>query len=132
MENKFLKYYSEKSLIQKLKRFAKKAGEKVVYAVMLLYYLMHDKKVGIKTKITIAAALGYFIFPADAILDLTPVIGFSDDLTILFATLYRVSKNVSPEIKLKARQKLSEWFSDPDINALLEIDSHLANQESKI
>ena len=130
MKIKFLKYYSEKSLFKKLATFAKTAGEKVVYTVLLLFYLMKDKKTGLKTKITIAAALGYFILPTDAIFDLTPIIGYSDDLAILAATLYRMAKNITPEISAKARAKLKEWFSELNDSALTEIEKFIPNLQS--
>lgn len=114
MENEFSKYYSEKTLWEKLKKFAKAAGAKVVYAVLLLFYVMSDKRVKIKTKLSIAAALGYFIFPADAIFDLTPLIGYSDDLGVLLFALSQVSSNITPETEQKARQKLNEWFGEVD------------------
>lgn len=123
MEDKYSQFFSEDSLWDKLKKFGKEAGAKVVYVVLLLYYTLKDKSVGVKTKLSIAAALGYFIFPADAIFDLTPLIGYSDDLGVLLFVLAAVGKNITPEIKQKAREKLNEWFGDdiPDED-LKEID----------
>ncbi len=69
MKSEYSKYYSEKSLWEKVRKFSKTAGVKVIYAVLLLYYAMLDKSVSTKTKLLIAASLGYFIFPADAIFD---------------------------------------------------------------
>ncbi len=112
MENQFAKIYSEESLWKKLTQFSKSAGVTVVYAALLLYYMMKDKNVGLKSKVTIAAALGYFILPTDAIFDLTPLIGYSDDLGVLLFALGQISSNITPDIKEKARLKLSEWFGE--------------------
>jgi uncharacterized membrane protein YkvA (DUF1232 family) len=125
MEKKYSTYYSEKSLWEKIKQFSKAAGEKVVYAVLLLFFVMRDEKVGIKTKISIAAALGYFIFPADAIFDLTPIIGYSDDLGVLLFALSQISSHITPEIKLKARSKLKEWFGNLNEQELLELEQKI-------
>lgn len=125
MENDYCKYYSEESLWAKLKKFAKVAGTKVVYLVLILYYTMQDSAVGLKTKISIAAALGYFIFPADAILDLAPLIGYSDDLGVLLFVLTQVAKNITPEIKQKARIKLNTWFGEINLEDIAEIDSKI-------
>ncbi|WP_372933801.1 YkvA family protein [Mariniphaga sediminis] len=111
-KNQFVKYFSEESLWEKIKQFSKSAGVKVVYAVLLLYYVMNDKRVSLKTKLSIAAALGYFILPTDAIFDLTPLIGYSDDLGVLLFALTQVSSNITPEIKEKARKKLTDWFGE--------------------
>lgn len=122
MEDKYSQFFSEDSLWNKLKKFGKEAGAKVVYVVLLLYYTLKDKSVGIKTKLSIAAALGYFIFPTDAIFDLTPLIGYSDDLGVLLFVLTAVGKNITPEVKQKAREKLKEWFGDVSQDELKEID----------
>ncbi|KJF42909.1 YkvA family protein [Draconibacterium sediminis] len=122
MYDKYSKYFSEQSLWDKLKKFGKAAGAKVVYAVLLLYYTFEDKGVGLKTKLSIAAALGYFILPTDAIVDLTPIIGFSDDLGVLLFTLSAVAGSITPEIKAKAREKLNEWFGKIDPKELQDID----------
>ena len=123
MNEDYAKHYSEDSLWKKLQQVAKSAGAKVVYVVLLLYYTMNDSGVGLKTKISIAAALGYFIFPADAIFDLTPIIGYSDDLGVLLFVLSQVARNITPEIKEKAKQKLNDWFGTVDPKDLTEIDS---------
>ena len=122
MYDKYSKYFSEQSLWDKLKKFGKAAGAKVVYAVLLLYYTFEDKGVGLKTKLSIAAALGYFILPTDAIVDLTPIIGFSDDLGVLLFTLSAVAGSITPEIRAKAREKLNEWFGEIDPKELQDID----------
>ena len=112
MENKYSKLFSEESLWEKIKQYSKAAGVTVVYAALLLYYVMKDKNTSVKSKITIAAALGYFIVPTDAIFDLTPLIGYSDDLGVLLFALGQISSNITPEIKEKARKKLSDWFGE--------------------
>lgn len=125
MEENYSKYYSDDSLWEKLKRYANKAGVQVVYVVLLLYYVMKESGMSIKTKLSIAAALGYFILPTDAIFDLTPIIGYSDDIGVLLFVLTQVSKNITPEIKQKARQKLEEWFGDVNPEEIKEIEGKI-------
>lgn len=121
----YSKYYSEKSLWQKIKRFSKVAGAKVIYAVLLLFYAMNDKNVSIKTKLYIAAALGYFIFPADAIFDLTPIIGYSDDLGVLLFAINQIASSITPDVKEKAKTKIKEWFGEIDEKELLELEEKI-------
>jgi len=125
MNNRYSKLYSEDSLWQKIREFSKSAGATVIYAVLLLYYVMKDKNVSFKTKLSIAAALGYFILPTDAIFDLTPLIGYSDDLGVLLFALTQVSANITPEIREKARQKLGEWFGQIDEEELRELENKI-------
>jgi uncharacterized membrane protein YkvA (DUF1232 family) len=123
MKNRYSRHYNERSLSSKIGKFSVKAGQKVIYAVLLLYYVMKDKQVALKTKLTIVAALGYFIAPVDLIFDLAPIFGFTDDLGVLVVALIKVSRSVTPAIKLKARQKMHEWFSEVDEKKLLALEN---------
>jgi len=125
MNNLFEQHYSEESLWIKIKQYSRSAGITVIYAALILYYIMIDKKITIKTKLSIAAALGYFILPTDAILDLTPLIGFTDDLGVLLFTLNQVSSNITPEIRNKARQKLGDWFGEINNEELKELENKI-------
>ena len=104
------KYYSEEGLMDKLKKFAKKAGIKTVYAALLLYYVLLSKDVPVKEKGLIIGALGYLILPVDLIPDFIPVAGFTDDLAALAYAIHAVRSYVSPEIEVQAKAKLKDWF----------------------
>ena len=125
INNEFSKYYSEKSFWEKIKKFSKAAGTKVIYAVLLLYYAMKDNSVSLKTKLFIAASLGYFILPTDAIFDLTPIIGYSDDLGVLLFALKQISSAITPAVKENARKKIEEWFTDIDEKEMTELEEKI-------
>ena len=112
MENygKYSKFYSEDSFWKKLKGFAGKAGIKVVYLALLLYYMLIDEAVDLKSKLTIAASLGYFIFPLDLLPDLLPIIGFTDDLSVLMFAMSVVKGKINETHRLKARNTMEQWF----------------------
>lgn len=105
--------YSESGFWSKVKRVAKKAGIKVIYVALILYYELTDPNVSPKEKAVIIGALGYFILPIDLIPDAIPVLGFSDDLAALMAAYGYVKGHLTPEVKLMARNKLCEWFDVP-------------------
>ena len=107
---KYEKYYSEEGLMDKLKKFAKKAGIKTVYAALLLYYVLLSKDVPVKENGLIIGALGYLILPVDLIPDFIPVAGFTDDLAALAYAIHAVRSYVSPEIEVQAKAKLKDWF----------------------
>ncbi|MBE6199122.1 MAG: DUF1232 domain-containing protein [Rikenellaceae bacterium] len=113
--------YSESKLLGKLPRVARWAGAKVVYAVLLLYYVLQSPNVSSTDKSKIWGALGYFILPTDLILDFIPLAGYSDDLAALLIALHAVAKNVTPEIKARAKAKLATWFSDIDHKKIDEV-----------
>jgi len=123
--NQFVNYFSEESLWRKIKNYSKSAGTTVVYAALLLYYVMKDKNVALKKKLSITAALGYFILPTDAIFDFTPLIGYSDDLGVLLFALTQVSSSITSEIKEKARSKLSDWFGEISDDELRELENKI-------
>ena len=128
MNDQYAKYYSEDSLWDKIKKFSKAAGLKVIYAVLLLYYAMKDSGVSLKTKLFIAASLGYFIMPADAIIDFTPLIGYSDDLGVLLFALKQVSSAITPAVKEKARSKISDWFPQVDESEMAELEEKMLGE----
>lgn len=107
---KYEQYYSEEGLMDKLKKFAKKAGIKTVYAALLLYYVLLSKDVPVKEKSLILGALGYLIMPLDLIPDYIPVLGFTDDFAALAYAIHAVRCFISPEIKAQAKGKLKDWF----------------------
>ena len=125
MSNNFSKYYTETGLWDKIKKVSKAAGIKVVYAALLLFYAMQDKNMSVKKRLSIAAALGYFILPTDAIPDLTPIIGFSDDLGVLLFVLTQISASITSEVIAKARSKIEDWFGEIDDNEINEIEKSL-------
>ena len=104
--------YSESGLWNKIKKVAQKAGVKVVYAVLILYYVATDENVSAADKAKIYGALGYFILPIDLIPDITPGVGYTDDMAALVWALHAVWSNVTPEIEAKAKNKLKEWFGE--------------------
>ena len=113
MDNKpddFSKSYEESSFWAKIKGYALTAGREVIEKALLLYYALIDSDTPIWAKTVIVGALGYFITPIDAIPDLTPVVGYSDDLGALASALAIVAAHIKPEHKTKAQEKIKVWF----------------------
>ena len=107
--------FSANDFVEKISRIAKRAGAKLVYAAFILYYTLQSDKVSKTDKAIIIGALGYMISPLDVIPDAIPIVGLSDDLAVLIYVLRKVWVNVEPEIKEKAKEKLSRWFDDDEI-----------------
>ena len=116
---KYQKRYNEQDLTRKLGRAARKAGIKVIYLVLLLYYVLKSPSVRTSDKGKIWGALGYFILPIDLIPDFIPVAGYTDDLAALLWAFYAVAKNVTPEIESQAKKKLHDWFGDYDESEII-------------
>jgi len=106
------KKFSEINLFKKIGQVAKNAGIIVIYPALVLYYLFKDKSVPTSSKTIIITALAYFIFPADAIPDITPVIGYSDDLGVLYVTVSQLIKYITPDILQKVKTHITDWFGE--------------------
>ena len=66
--------FSKKKFVEKISRIAKRAGAKLVYAALILYYTLQSKSVSIKDKAIILGALGYLISPLDVMPDAMAVL----------------------------------------------------------
>lgn len=115
------KEYSEDGLWEKVKNVAKKAGLKVIYLALILYYTASADSTPKSQKGIIYGALGYFILPLDLIPDTIPVIGYTDDLTALISVVAAVASCITPAIKIKSQNKLKDWVGDYDENELKEL-----------
>jgi uncharacterized membrane protein YkvA (DUF1232 family) len=103
--------YNDDSFWEKLKGHAQVAGESVVRQALELYYSSKDPATPLWAKNIIYGALAYLILPADAIPDVLPVVGFTDDLGVITAALAAIVSHVGPDTKAKADSKLRDWFS---------------------
>ena len=120
----FQKYkdkFNQQGLFDKIQRVAKRAGAKLVYVALILYYLIQSDKVSLKDKAIIIGALGYLISPLDAVPDAIPIAGLSDDLGVLLYVLNKVWASVDDDMKKQAREKLSKWFDDDEMEVAEDI-----------
>lgn len=127
----FKAYFSENKLFKKIKSSSRKAGLQVVYAALLLYYLMESKSVPVRAKAGIMAALGYFILPTDLIPDLVVAFGFTDDIAVLLYALSQLADHITPEVKQKAGNKLGEWFDKIDQNEIRLLEEKIGGGEEE-
>lgn len=107
---KFEDEYSEEGFWNKLANYAKMAGIEVIEKALLLYYAAQEEDAPAWAKATIVASLGYFIAPIDAIIDITPAVGYADDLGVLVLAIAAVSTYINDDVKAKTQEKLADWF----------------------
>jgi hypothetical protein len=114
----FIKYtdkFSKTGFIDKIASIAKRAGAKLVYAALVLYYTLESDQVSVKDKAMIIGALGYLISPLDVVPDAIPIAGLSDDMAVLIYVLKRVWVDVSDDVKKKAQSKMAQWFDEDEM-----------------
>ena len=75
--------------------------------LLAAYYCAFDRATPLHVKATLVGAIAYFILPMDAIPDVLPVIGFTDDAAVLATALRLVASHVTDEHRAMAREKLT-------------------------
>lgn len=108
--NQYEEAFSESGFWDKLKKYALTAGKEVVEKALLLYYAAQEEKAPKWAKATIAGALGYFIVPLDAIADITPAVGYADDLGVLVLAIAAVTAYINEDVRNKTAARMSAWF----------------------
>ena len=127
----FMKYkdkFSESGFVEKISRVAKRAGVKLVYAALILYYTLESPNISLRDKAYIVGALGYLISPLDLVPDAIPIAGLGDDLAVLLYVLQRVWIDVPDDVKEKAKARLSSWFDDDEIQTADDVFSEEPNE----
>lgn len=112
--------FTNGEFLEKIAKIAKRAGAKLVYIALVLYYTLQSDKVSIKDKAIIVGALGYLVSPLDVIPDAIPIVGLGDDLAVLLYVIGKIG-DVSEEIKEKAKSKLTKWFDDDEMEEINEL-----------
>jgi uncharacterized membrane protein YkvA (DUF1232 family) len=102
--------FSDNNFWDKVKGYARTAGKSVLEPALKMYYSATDAATPVWAKTTIYGALGYFISPLDAVPDMLPVVGYTDDLGILLAAAAAVAAHITPEHAGRARETLRQWF----------------------
>lgn len=121
-KEEYKKEYNEKNFFDKLKKVLKVVGVKGVYMLLLLYNTLQRKDIPPKEKSIIIGALGYFILPLDALPDITPIVGYSDDIFALGMAILKVMPYIDDEMKEKSREQIMKWFKIPESELNLLID----------
>ncbi|GAB3271564.1 YkvA family protein [Parahaliea aestuarii] len=102
--------YSEESFWYKLRRFAFTAGRELSEKALMLYYAARRPETPTWARATIYGALGYFIAPLDAIIDITPGIGYTDDLGVLALAFITVARYIDDGVRSRARRRVDRLF----------------------
>lgn len=106
--------FDEAGFWVKLKRYAQRAGRELVEKTLWLYYAAQSPATPPWARSVIYGALAYFVLPIDAVPDLIPVVGFTDDMGALAAAVATVTMFIDEDVRAQARAKLSSWFDPAD------------------
>lgn len=90
-------------------RFAKKLGGKGLEAALLCWAVATDPDAPAKARAAVVSALVYLGMPLDAIPDVTPVTGLTDDVAVLLGAISAVMWAVGPKHRAFADRWLHRW-----------------------
>ena len=92
----------------------RKVVSKVPFAAdaLSLWWCAKDPTTPTAAKGMILAALAYFVLPTDAIPDVLPAIGFTDDAAVIAALIAIIGKNLKPRHKDSAKDFLAKLGAD--------------------
>ena len=76
--------------------------------LLAAYYCAFDRDTPLPVKATLLGALAYFVLPLDAIPDVLPVIGFTDDAAVLATAIKLVASHIRPAHREAARNALAK------------------------
>ncbi|MBX2929732.1 MAG: DUF1232 domain-containing protein [Saprospiraceae bacterium] len=122
---KFANAFSENAFRRKIAKYARQAGMQTVYAALLMFYAYKRRETPVWAKNIAIGALGYLISPLDFLPDLTPIIGYTDDIGVLSFGLVTIAGFVNNEVKDKAKERLRVWFGNFNDTDLAQVDERL-------
>ena len=92
-------------------RKLRRVAARIPFAEDLLaaYYCAFDRNTPLQVKATLVGAIAYFVLPVDAIPDIIPAIGFTDDVAVLATAIQLIVSYIQPahrEAALNALNRL--------------------------
>jgi len=88
----------------------KHVAKRIPFAEDLLaaWFCAGDPATPRRVRMTLLAALGYFVLPVDAIPDIMPLLGFTDDAAVIAAAIAAVAGSITIEHRERAKKALAQ------------------------
>ena len=91
---------------RKIKRVG--LGLPFIEDLLAAYFCSFDGDTPARVRFTLVGALAYFVLPVDAIPDLLPVAGFTDDAAVLALAIKSIADHLKPAHSEAARRLLEK------------------------
>lgn len=112
----------QRSILSYVQSKLKALGVKLAYIALLQFYAYKNPSTPRWAKNIILGALGYLLTPIDTVVDVTPFIGYTDDIGVLSFALVTISAYITDDVKIKARKKLQKWSGTLDMKSIQEVE----------
>lgn len=88
----------------------KRVAKRIPFAEDLLaaWFCARDPATPRRVRMTLLAALGYFVLPVDALPDIMPLLGFTDDAAVIAAAIAAVAGSITIEHRDRAKKAMAE------------------------
>lgn len=104
---KYESEFSDNKFWKKTLNIIKNVSVGVIEKALILYYSAKDESTPKWAKSVVYGSLGYLIFPLDAIPDILPGVGYTDDISVIIAAFSTVALYVKDEHKSLAKEKIN-------------------------
>jgi uncharacterized membrane protein YkvA (DUF1232 family) len=94
----------------KIKRVA--AQLPFIEDLLAAYYCAFDHNTPLQVKAMLVGALAYFVLPFDAVPDVMPLLGFTDDAAVLATAVKLIADHMRPEHRKAARRALARGLDE--------------------
>jgi uncharacterized membrane protein YkvA (DUF1232 family) len=108
----YRRHYCETRFWRSLGRYARKAGREIAETALILYLAAAAPTTPAWARAVMLGALGYFVSLIDAVPDLTPIVGYTDDLAVMTAAIAAVARSVTPAIRAEAARRAQRLFGE--------------------
>lgn len=80
--------------------------------VLALWFACRDPATPLLPKLLASAIVVYALSPIDLIPDFIPILGFVDDMILLPAAIYLVTRLIPGDVMQRARARATQWFEE--------------------
>lgn len=108
-----------------LRRMVRHISAPLLYAALLMYYAFRRSDTPAWAKRIVMGAFVYLFSPIDAIPDMSPFIGYTDDLGVLMYGLVMIAAYINQDVRASARHTLYTWIGQISESRLSKIDDLL-------
>ncbi len=118
--------FSFNKVIDYAKSHIRKLSTQGIYSAILLYNAWGHENTPRWAKNIILGSLAYFLSPIDSIPDLTPIIGMTDDISLMAFSLVTIACYINDDVRKKSYQQLQKIMKkDIDEDVIKEVNSWL-------
>lgn len=114
-----------KAVFKRIKKHLVLMGQQTVYAILLMFYAYREKETPAWAKRIIVGTIGYVLTPFDAVPDLSPIVGYTDDLGVLSFGLVAIASHINDSVRINARRQMGSMFGTIDLDQLRTVDEKL-------